>query len=190
MTFLNNFFSQFSKFTEDSIKNIEKSATLKELKKGEIFIHFGKTPSKFYILKSGIVRAIVVDNEGKEYTRSLYTPTAFIAPLSNLINKTPSSLIYDCLTDCVLYEFNYGFFLEFSKKDLSFSNLYSNALEVAYLKMEKRVIELTTLNATERYLNLRKQTPNIDNLIPQYQIASFLNITPVQLSRIRKKLLK
>jgi len=45
-----------------------------------------------------------------------------------------------------------------------------------------------SLNATQRYLNLRQCIPNIDDLIPQFQIASFLNITPVQLSRVRKKL--
>jgi hypothetical protein len=44
------------------------------------------------------------------------------------------------------------------------------------------------MNATERYLSLRKQIPNIDNLIPQYQIATYLSITPVQLSRIRNNL--
>jgi hypothetical protein len=46
------------------------------------------------------------------------------------------------------------------------------------------------LNGTERYLKLKKQISGIENLIPQYHIASFLNITPVQLSRIRKDLLK
>jgi hypothetical protein len=45
-----------------------------------------------------------------------------------------------------------------------------------------------TLNATESYIKLRKQIPDIDSLIPQYQIASYLSISPVQLSRIRKKL--
>jgi len=35
-----------------------------------------------------------------------------------------------------------------------------------------------TLDATQRYLKLRTQIPNIDDLIPQYQIASYLSITP------------
>ena len=56
------------------------------------------------------------------------------------------------------------------------------------MEYERRSLELMSLNATERYLNLRKRIPNIDELIPQFQIASFLNITPVQLSRVRKKL--
>ncbi len=52
----------------------------------------------------------------------------------------------------------------------------------------KRISELSSLNATERYVKLKKEIPDIDNLIQQYHIASYLNITPVQLSRIRKEL--
>ena len=44
------------------------------------------------------------------------------------------------------------------------------------------------MDATQRYLKLCKKIPDIESLIPQYQIASYLGITPVQLSRIRKKM--
>ena len=44
------------------------------------------------------------------------------------------------------------------------------------------------LNALERYLCLKKEIPNIENLIQLNQIANYLNITPVQFSRIRKNI--
>ena len=44
------------------------------------------------------------------------------------------------------------------------------------------------LNESERYEILKKRIPDIDNLIPQDQIASYLNITPVQLSRLRREM--
>ena len=56
--------------------------------------------------------------------------------------------------------------------------------------MEKRIFDLSSLDAKQRYLKLRKFIPEIDALIPQYHIASYLNITPVQLSRIRKDIYK
>ncbi|MBL4904660.1 MAG: hypothetical protein JKZ00_01235 [Flavobacteriaceae bacterium] len=54
--------------------------------------------------------------------------------------------------------------------------------------VEKRITELSTLDATARYLKLKNDIPDIDNLIQQYHIAAYLNITPVQLSRIRKEI--
>ena len=49
-------------------------------------------------------------------------------------------------------------------------------------------LDVLSKDARTRYLELRNLIPQIDNLIPQYQIASFLNITPVQLSRIRSEI--
>jgi len=52
---------------------------------------------------------------------------------------------------------------------------------------EKREIELVTIEATGRYEIFKKEHPNLENLINQYHIASYLGITPTQLSRIRAK---
>ena len=61
-------------------------------------------------------------------------------------------------------------------------------LQLYYISLEKKVIELGTKTAKERYINLKGKFGNIENLIPQYHIASLLGITPIQLSRIRKDL--
>mgnify|MGYP000607044223 CR=1 FL=1 len=65
-----------------------------------------------------------------------------------------------------------------------------NLLELLFIKLENRFYELSSLNATQLYLKFKKDNPGIENLIPLYHIASYLNITPVQLSRIRKDLYK
>jgi hypothetical protein len=40
----------------------------------------------------------------------------------------------------------------------------------------------------QRYLNLLKEQPHIIQRVPQHYIATYLGITPVSLSRIRKRL--
>ena len=79
-------------------------------------------------------------------------------------------------------------FKKLCKKDINISNLYAKVLEYTFIAYEDRNLDLMILSGTKRYLKLRRQIPEIDELIPQYQIASYLNITPVQLSRIRKSL--
>jgi hypothetical protein len=54
--------------------------------------------------------------------------------------------------------------------------------------MEDKIHELALLNATERYLKLKRAIPKIETVIPQYHIASYLNVSAVQLSRIRKEI--
>jgi hypothetical protein len=59
--------------------------------------------------------------------------------------------------------------------------------ESYFVLKEKREIELVLLEAGERYLIFQKEFPGLENRIPQYHIASYLGITPTQLSRIRAK---
>jgi hypothetical protein len=56
-----------------------------------------------------------------------------------------------------------------------------------FLEKEKREIELVLLGAQQRYQLFQNEYPNLENLISQYHIASYLGVTPTQLSRIRAK---
>ena len=53
------------------------------------------------------------------------------------------------------------------------------------MSKEKREIELVTMEAKDRYVIFQEEHPQIEQLIPQYHIASYLGISPTQLSRIR-----
>ena len=175
-------------FIISSLNKFKELMRFKKLKKGNVLCAFNEIPTHFFILKSGIVRSYITDEKGKERTRTLFTPVSTTGSLRSLILNKPSTSIYECLTECEIYEGNFSHFIALTKKYHEFSHFYSKILEKIFLVVEKRITELSTLDATERYLKLKKDVPNIDNLIQQYHIASYLNITPVQLSRIRKEL--
>jgi CRP-like cAMP-binding protein len=174
----------------ESIKKFRDLLSLESLHKKDIIAKNGEIPKDFFILKNGIIRSFFTDNKGKEYNRSLYKPISSTGAFSALILNKPSKTTYDCLTDCEVYVGDFKEFKKLIEKDIHIALMYSKILELIFIRMEKRIYELSVLNATERYFRLKKEMPKIDLLIPQYHIASFLNITPVQLSRIRKKLLK
>lgn len=180
--------SNVYKVPEETLISIQKNLELKRFSKKELFIKEGEYQKKFFFLTSGIARAYIVDENGKEFTRSLFTPPTAMASIKALKTEAESKVNFDCLTDCEMYVGDYDEFIKLTQTNIKISNLYSKMLEKAYLKIEERVYELT-LNAQEKYLNLKKRIPEIENLIPQYQIATYLNITNVQLSRIRKKML-
>ena len=106
----------------------------------------------------------------------------------SLINNQPSEHCYDCLSDCTVYELNYKGFTELSEKSHEFALFQIKLLQASFLKVIGKINDLSSMSATERYLKLKEDIPNIDNLIQQYHIAAYLNISPVQLSRIRKEL--
>jgi CRP-like cAMP-binding protein len=62
------------------------------------------------------------------------------------------------------------------------------AIQKAYIRTLTKVYNLYSTSAEERYLDLIKNAPTILEDIPHYMIASYLNIKPQSLSRIRKKI--
>jgi CRP-like cAMP-binding protein len=188
MDFINAFVNQVHPLSEEAMSLFKSIIKERPMSKNETFVSIGEVPSTFYILKKGVARAFVVDEKGKEYIRTLFVPIATSGSLSALIKNKPAESTYQCLTDCDFLEGDYLKFIQLTKENHELALFHVKVLESVFLNVVKRINELTTLNATQRYLKLKKEIPEVENLIQQYHIASYLNITAVQLSRIRKEL--
>ncbi|MCA0131463.1 Crp/Fnr family transcriptional regulator [Winogradskyella alexanderae] len=179
-----------SKFhvSEDTYKILKNIALIRSLNAGEKLVEQGGKSNKVAFLSKGLMRAYSTLESGKEITKNLFTPISFVGALSSLINDRPSTYCYEALVDSLIFEINFHEFIEISKHNIDISNLYNRVLEYVFIIYEQKQLHLVALNATDRYLDLKRRIPNIEKLIPQYQIASYLNVSPVQLSRIRKAL--
>lgn len=187
--FLLEFFKlKFKDIPEKSMDSFINLATEVEFKKNETITKTGDVSKDFFIIKSGIVRSFYADEKGKEYTRTIFVAGNTTGSLGSLISGESSKLNYECLSDCVLYKFVYVDFKNLSKKDSNILLLHNKILEHIFILLEAKIHELALLNATERYLKLKRAIPEIETLIPQYHIASYLNVSAVQLSRIRKEI--
>lgn len=188
MDFIKEFIQKIGKLSSESEDAFLSLLEERSFKKGEIIAKKGEVPTDFFMLKSGIARSYFTDENEKQYTRTLFRPVASVGAFSALILNKPSELTYDCLTDCEVYQGNFRAFKALAKERADIANMYARGLEGVFIRMEKRIYDLSVLDAKQRYVQLKERIPDIDNLIPQYHIASYLNITPVQLSRIRKDL--
>lgn len=188
---LQKFLQSYSPSISD--ENVESFASItkyKKFSKGDIVVHYGKPTSNIYIIKTGFVGDFIRNNkECKKIIRTLYTPGKSFGAISSLIQRKESNASYNCLTDCKIYQTDFNAFLKLKEEKQEFKIVYGKFLEEIFLKSERKIDELCLLTSTQRYLKLLKDIPNVTNILPQYQIAYHLNITPVQLSRIRKKLL-
>ena len=183
-----DFLKSFNGVSEEILEELRKISNFKKIKSGKQIVKLNKVPSKVYMLLSGVVRCYLITESGKEFNKNFYLPIGFVGPLTALIKKKPSLFVFEALSDCEVYEINYNKLIDLCKINQSVNMLYSKVLEAVYVIYERRLIELLSLDAKGRYMALRKRIPEVDELIPQYHIASYLGITPVQLSRIRKKM--
>lgn len=174
--------------SDELVQKIANLGKFKKHLKGDVLVKMGQMPKNYFFLTKGIVRGYFIDRGGKIFTKNISSGIEIAGPLSSLIKQKPSNTIYDCLTNCEIYHFNYLGFLKLVQQYHKISILHGKVLNAIFLDTERRAITLSVLNASERYEYFKNRFPDIENLIPQYQIASYLNITNVQLSRIRRKM--
>lgn len=159
-----------------------------QYKKGKKLVSLKEKSSDIFFLKKGITRSYYTDSKGKPHTRFLFTAPQACGSLASLILDTPSTMTHEAITDCTVLKGDFKKFKKLATTNLELSNLYSSLLENAFIMMDERNRELASLDAKQLYLKLQKEKPQILNSIPLNHIASYLNITPVQLSRIRREL--
>lgn len=187
ISYLDTFHNVPKKSKEVLLSLIEKPL---DLKKGTVLSEAGSLEKNMYILITGVIRSYYVGKKEKKLTRNIFLAQRPVGPLGALILDKKSKFSYDCLTDCKVFPINFKAFKKLTLEDKNISELYNHILETIFLELETRIFDLSALDATERYLKLKSKVPEIENLVPQYHIASYLNITPVQLSRIRRDLVK
>lgn len=182
------FLNLFVDVSDEVFAKIQSITKFNRIEAGTQIVKLGEVPTKIYLIVSGVIRCYLCTEDGKEFNKSFYLPVSFVGSLTALIKRKPSIFVFETLTDCKLYEVDYYELMDLCKENATVNKIYTKVLESLYIMYEKRLVELISLDATGRYLELRKQIDNVDDLIPQYHIASYLGITPVQLSRIRKKI--
>ncbi len=155
-----------------------------------MFIKTDKVAKKIGFLAEGIIRAFYRSDDGQEYNKHFFIAPCFIGGYASLITGQTNQINQQALTPCSVLEANYSGLTNLYNKHSDLERFARILAERFFVQKEQREIELVLLNADERYKILRNEFPELEQLIPQYHIASYLGITPTQLSRIRKTLSK
>ena len=139
------------------------------------------------LIEDGIVRAYHSTPDGGEYTKTIFQEGHFLAPLASLTTKEPSPVGIQALTVVRLRVITYSDFERLNREHHCLEHFTRMVIQWEWVRKEIREIRLVTLSAEERYELFLNEYPGLEHRIPWYYIASFLGITPVALSRIRRK---
>jgi CRP-like cAMP-binding protein len=178
-----------SPITTEAWADMQGLFTPVELNRNDYLVREGSRVNSCYILIEGVVR-VYYNKEGNEYNKTFFMPGTFPTALTALLSDTPSLLSFQALLPSHLIEFSYYEFRALFEKHRCLESLLLGILEQIWIKKEIHDIQMVTNDATTNYMIFRQTYPELENLIPQYHIASYLGITPIQLSRIRAQLVK
>ncbi|PQJ19616.1 Crp/Fnr family transcriptional regulator [Tenacibaculum sp. SG-28] len=190
MEFLKQYINQISPISEHTWNHLSKLFEKQHLAANAYFIEESKYAKQIAFLEEGVVRAFFTNSEAKEYNKQFFVGPSMIGAYTSLLNKQRNLIPQQALTECVIWVAEYAALERLFLKFHDLERLGRKIAEFYFLEKEKKELEMALMNATERYLLFRKKFPNLEQLIPQYHIASYLGISATQLSRLRNKLTK
>lgn len=165
---------------------LEKECRVCLFHQGEGINEVGKIDYYVRFLISGAVRGYIVDGKGRETTTIFMIHPGDIIAGSRMLDGSASEIGFKVLKDSEVFSVPVVTVLGLREyPEIIELQMYMLAQSSIYHWETKKMLYLKT--ATERYEWFLKQYPGLIDCVPHSDIASFLNITPVTLSRIRHK---
>ncbi|MGB0432103.1 MAG: Crp/Fnr family transcriptional regulator [Bacteroidia bacterium] len=163
------------------------SYEVKELKKGAILFDEGTVTTDSFIVLEGCVRKYRIVN-GEEKTTDFFTQYQVAADFESLSKGKPSKHTLACIDKSTIAIISAKAEKEFTKRFPRFKEIEQQETERMMGETQDKLSDFITSTPEERYVNLLETRPELLQIAPQRQIASYLGVTPESLSRIRKRL--
>lgn len=164
----------------------QERSTLKQVNRGTRLIQAGEGVERVYFCVEGLFRYFYVLEDGREYNKSFSMEKDFVTSYGAMISGTASHFSVEALEDSLVIEIPYKLLQELMERHHAWERLVRCAVEQLYLKKEERERQLLFLDAAGRYRAFCQAYPGLLNRVPQYHIASYLGISAVSLSRLKK----
>ncbi len=185
--FKDKIFSMFPQITREEYTAFEEIFTPVTYPKKTILCESGRIAKELYFVNRGSLR-LFYETEETERTVFFAFENQFTGPCRSFMLDEPNRQIFVTLEKCELLVVKKKPFIDTLQKFPRLALLRSMIAE-ENLFITESIVSFLLLNSPEqRYINLINHNPEILKRIPQYQIASYLGISPISLSRIRKRL--
>ena len=186
MKTLKNAIKEMINISEEEADSFMSFCYRKSFKKKSLLSDDDRFIDEVYFIEKGILRVKIVDLEGREHTSHFAIENQFIADYNAFLTQKKSRYQLEAMedTDVIVLprkaiEWGYENLTEGQKLGRLIAEYY-------FIYLDTRIQHLYTLSPIERYNLMSEIFPNIHNRVPQHMIASYLGITPIHLSRIKR----
>lgn len=181
---------RFVPLTDDEWNLLVPHITYRSVPRGGKWINEGEKEKDIGFVLSGNMRHYYT-RDGEEKTTYFYFEGHIISSYISAVTGQSSLLTIEALTDSRLLSFPYPHLRALFDQSPTWERFGRLVAEYLAFGLEERMAGLLILSPEERYLELLQgNKKKIIERIPQHYIANYLGITPVSLSRIRKRLLE
>ncbi|MEZ4905997.1 MAG: Crp/Fnr family transcriptional regulator [Spirosomataceae bacterium] len=172
--------------SEDELNDFLGRTITKTFKRQETISHPGAIPNEIFFINKGLIRVFITDPQGTEHTIHFALENQFIADYANFIQKQASQYSLQSLEETQVVVLPRSA-IEWGYKNLTEGQKMGRLIaEFYFIYQDNRIKNLYVRTPKQRYDNITGVFPNIHHRVPQHLIASYLGITSVHLSRLKK----
>ncbi|OZI07720.1 hypothetical protein BWI93_13095 [Siphonobacter sp. BAB-5385] len=157
--------------------------------KNSKILSIGNNDKYVYFVITGLIRKFYINN-GKEVTSSIFTSNDIIISFNSFFNQTTSTEAIETINETELYKLHYEDYLFLAETRPDFIEIMSNITldHINSLEDYNKLLKIKT--PFDRYKMFEKLFPKYRGKLPNSILASYLNISYSEISRIRAKILK
>ena len=179
---------RYSTMTHEELDVLESILVPLKFSKGEMILAEDEVCLNFYYLHKGLVRQYYYKND-KEVTENLAVDGDMFFCIESLFTETPTKLMCEALEPTYVYAIPRKRLEEVALHNQNIQILYRKILEESLIKSQKHSDMVRFESAQNRYRRICKSAPQVVLRAPLVYIASFLQMTPETLSRVRSSTL-
>lgn len=173
------------KLDKDAFNLLSEVTTQIEVSKNNFLLVEGEVCKSLWYLNKGAIKSYLINN-GEIRNTHFFTEVCFLTNYISVLSKQPSELFFQATEDCQLLQINYAELEKIYSKNHSIEHIGRVMAEMQFINEYNRRNQLLNMDALQRYEFLEENQPEIFSRFALKDIASYLGITPVSLSRLRK----
>ena len=160
--------------------------TSRTYKRHETMVAEGQVPRLVAYVEKGLLSQYYTAPNGDVVIKRFFPETYLAASVSAMLTQSPSQFTIRALENTTVLEYHFDEFKKLVMLYPDMAALYIRYLEIHWV-VEKEPLEISLRYDTAkiRYTTFLEQFPDLEQRLKQHEVASYLGITPTQLSRIR-----
>lgn len=179
------YFNEIVPLTELQVLELQSILQSVSINKGDVYLGYNEKSDKIAFIEEGLLE-MTMNEDGNERIIDFLFPNSFATDYLNFLLNNPSEIQITAIKDSKLLCFEKDSLAELYEKDIYFQKIGRKIAEKYYIEFVQRLRALN-LPAMERFKMIIKSNPNLFQQVPQYKVASFLNISAEWLSKLRAK---
>ena len=170
--------------SKDSLRALADILVCRKCKKGEVLLKEGEVCTCMRYVEKGMIRQFYIKYE-KELTEHLSYEGGMVICLESYLKTEPTRLMIEALEPTTFWEIDKKRIDALALERADIGVWYRKVFETSLIESQVKADILRFEPAHERYARLLKRHPEILRRVPLIYIASFLQMTPETLSRVR-----